>query len=170
MWRPRRCSSIGPAIQLPWSTQSPAKSTRASIFVAALGASNFNYAEARWTETLPDWIGADVNALASIGGVSKALVPDNLKAGVTKQSCYQPGANRTYQDLADHLAARIVRPRYKARVEVAVQNIERFVLATLRDQRFFSLADCPPSTGTRPSPIRPSPTPSWTNWCTTRTA
>ena len=119
---------------------------RARIFVAALGASNYTYAEARWTETLPDWIGAHVNALAAIGGVPKALVPDNLKAGVTKPSRYEPGINRTYQDLADHygcvvLPTRIVRPRDKAKVEVAVQIVERFVLAKLRHQRFFSLAE-----------------------------
>ena len=119
---------------------------RARIFVAALGASNYTYAEARWTETLPDWIGAHVNALAAIGGVPKALVPDNLKAGVTKPSRYEPGINRTYQDLADHygcvvLPTRIIRPRDKAKVEVAVQIVERFVLAKLRNQRFFSLAE-----------------------------
>jgi transposase len=116
------------------------------IFVAALGASNFTYAEARWTETLPDWIGAHVNALAAIGGVPKALVPDNLKAGITKPSRYEPGINRTYQDLADHydcivLPTRIVRPRDKAKVEVAVQIVERFVLAKLRNRTFFSLAE-----------------------------
>ena len=119
---------------------------RARIFVAALGASNFTYAEARRTETLPDWVGAHVNALAAIGGVPKALVPDNLKAGVTKPSRYEPGINRTYQDLADHygcvvLPTRIVKPRDKAKVEVAVQIVERFVLAKLRHQRFFSLAE-----------------------------
>ena len=97
-------------------------------------------------ETLPDWIGAQVNGLAAIGGVPKALVPDNLKAGVTKPSRYEPGINRTYQDLADHygcvvLPTRIIRPRDKAKVEVAVQIIERFVLAKLRNQRFFSLAE-----------------------------
>ena len=75
---------------------------RARIFVAALGASNYTYAEARWTETLPDWIGAHVNALNAIGGVPKAAVPDNLKAGITTPSRYEPGINRTYQDLADH--------------------------------------------------------------------
>ena len=80
----------------------PGKERRAHIFVAALGASNYTYAEARWSETLPDWIGAHVNALAAIGGVPKALVPDNLKAGITKPSRYEPGINRTYQDLADH--------------------------------------------------------------------
>jgi transposase len=119
---------------------------RAHIFVAALGASNYTYAEARWTETLPDWVGAHVNALAAIGGVPKALVPDNLKAGITKPSRYEPGINRTYQDLADHygcvvLPTRIVKPRDKAKVEVAVQIVERFVLAKLRNQTFFSLAE-----------------------------
>ena len=74
----------------------------AHLFVAALGASSYTYAEARWSETLPDWIGAHVNALDFIGGVPKAAVPDNLKAGITKPSRYEPGVNRTYQDLADH--------------------------------------------------------------------
>ena len=119
---------------------------RARIFVAALGASNYTYAEARWTETLPDWIGAHVNAFATIGGVPLALVPDNLKAGITKPSRYEPGINRTYQDLADHydcvvLPTRIIKPRDKAKVEVAVQIVERFVLAKLRNTTFFSLAD-----------------------------
>ena len=119
---------------------------QARIFVAALGASNFTYAEARWTETLPDWIGAHVNAFNAIGGVVQGLVPDNLKAGITKPSRYEPGINRTYQDLADHygcvvLPTRIVRPRDKAKVEVAVQIVERFVLAKLRNRTFFSLAE-----------------------------
>jgi transposase len=119
---------------------------RVHIFVAALGASNYTYAEARWSEMLPDWIGAHVNALAAIGGAPKALVPDNLKAGVTKPSRYEPGINRTYQDLADHygclvLPTRVMKPRDKAKVEVAVQIVERFVLAKLRNGRFFSLAE-----------------------------
>jgi transposase len=116
----------------------------ARIFVAALGASNHTYAEARLTETLPDWIGAHVNALATIGGVPKAVVCDNLKAGITKPSRYEPSINRTYQDLADHygfvvLPTRVRKPRDKAKVEVAVQIVERFVLAKLRKRRFFSL-------------------------------
>jgi len=119
---------------------------RARIFVAALGASNYTYAEARWTETLPDWIGAHVNAFTAIGGVPQALVPDNLKAGITKPSRYEPGINRTYQDLADHydcvvLPTRIVKPRDKAKVEVAVQIVERFVLAKMRNRTFFSLVE-----------------------------
>jgi transposase len=119
---------------------------RAHIFVAALGASNYTYAEARRGEALPDWIGAHVHAFAAIGGVPRALVPDNLKAGITKPSRYEPGINRTYQDLADHygcvvLPTRIRHPRDKAKVEVAVQIVERFVLAKLRNRTFFSLAE-----------------------------
>jgi transposase len=131
---------------LPVFDPTTGEERRVHIFVAALGASNFTYAEARWSEMLPDWIGAHVNALTAIGGVPKALVPDNLKAGVTKPSRYEPGINRTYQDLADHygclvLPTRVMKPRDKAKVEVAVQIVERFVLAKLRNYRLFSLAE-----------------------------
>ena len=72
------------------------------VFVAVLGASNYTYAEARWSEGLADWIGAHVDALAFLGGVPKLIVCDNLKAGVTAASRYEPGINRTYQDMAAH--------------------------------------------------------------------
>lgn len=118
----------------------------AQIFVAALGASNFTYAEARWTQSLPDWIGCHVNALASFGGVARQIVCDNLKAGVTAACRYEPGISRTYQDMASHyhtaiLPTRVRRPRDKAKVEVAVQVVQRWVLARLRQRRFFSLAE-----------------------------
>jgi transposase len=117
---------------------------RAHIFVAVLGASNYTYAEARWSEALPEWIGAHVNAFSAIGGVPGAVVCDNLKAGVTATCRYEPGINRTYQDLATHydtaiLPTRPRKPRDKAKVEVAVLIIERYVLARLRNRRFFSL-------------------------------
>jgi transposase len=119
---------------------------RAQIFVAALGASNFTYAEARWTQALPDWIGCHVNAFAKLGGVARQIVCDNLKAGVTAACRYEPGINRSYQDMATHygtavLPARVRRPRDKAKVEVAVQVVQRWVLARLRHQRFFSLVE-----------------------------
>jgi transposase len=118
----------------------------AHLFIAVLGASSYTYAEARWSETLPNWIGAHVNALDFLGGAPKAAVPDNLKAGITKPSRYEPGVNRTYQDLADHygfvvLPARIRRPRDKAKVEAAVGIVSRFVLGKLRNRRFFSLVE-----------------------------
>ena len=116
----------------------------AHLFVAVLGASSYTYAEARWSERLPDWIGAHVNALDFLGGVPNAAVPDNLKTGITKPSRYEPGINRTYQDLADHydfvvLPARIRKPRDKAKVEGAVLIVQRYVLGRLRNRRFFSL-------------------------------
>jgi len=119
---------------------------QAQIFVAALGASNLTYAEARWTQSLPDWIGCHVGAFASFGGVARQIVCDNLKAGVTAACRYEPGISRTYQDMASHygtavLPARVRRPRDKAKVEVAVQVVQRWVLARLRHRRFFSLAE-----------------------------
>jgi transposase len=118
----------------------------AQIFIAALGASNYTFAQARWSQGLADWIGAHVGALTALGGVPKAVVCDNLKAGVTKPSRYEPGINRTYQDLADHygfvvLPTRVRKPRDKAKVEVAVQIVERWVLARVRNRQFFSLAE-----------------------------
>jgi transposase len=119
---------------------------RAHIFVAVLGASNYTYAEARWSEALPDWIGVHVNAFTAIGGVPGAVVCDNLKAGVTATCRYEPGINRTYQELATHyrtviLPARPRKPRDKAKVEVGVLIVQRYVLARLRHRRFFSLAE-----------------------------
>jgi transposase len=117
---------------------------RVQIFVAVLGASNYTYAQARWTQGLSDWIGAHVDALSTIGGVPKAIVCDNLKAGVTAACRYEPGINRTYQELAEHydtaiLPTRPRKPRDKAKVEGAVLIVERYVLARLRNRRFFSL-------------------------------
>src|SRR5262245_61621045 len=118
----------------------------AHIFVAALGASSYIYSEGRWTEKLPDWIGAHVNAFDFLGGVTKAVVPDNPKVAVIKPSRYEPGINRTYQDLADHygfvvLPARVRRPRDKAKVENAVGIVSRYLRGKLRNRRFFSLEE-----------------------------
>jgi transposase len=119
---------------------------QAQIFVAALGASNYTYAEARWSQNLADWIGCHVNALGFFGGITRQIVCDNLKAGVTAASRYEPGINRTYQEMAAHYGTAIVptrvrKPRDKAKVEVAVQVVERWVLARLRHRRFFSLGE-----------------------------
>lgn len=118
----------------------------AHIFVAALGASNFTYVEACWSESAPDWIACHVRALAAIGGVPRQLVCDNTKAGVIAPCRYEPGLNRSYAEFAAHygtsiLPTRVRRPRDKAKVEGAVLIVERFILAALRDRRFFSLAE-----------------------------
>ena len=123
----------------------------AEIFVAVLGASNLTYAEATWTQQLPDWTGAHVRMFRFFGGVPKLLVPDNLKSGVNKASFYDPEINRTYGAMAAHysvgiLPARPYKPRDKAKVEAGVRFAQTYILGRLRAQTFFSLADA-----TRPS-------------------
>ena len=93
----------------------------AQVFVAVLGASNYTYAEATWTQSLPDWTGSHVRTLAFLGGAPRQIVPDNLRAEVLRASWYEPGINPTYRDLAAHcgtaiLPARVRRPRDKAKV------------------------------------------------------
>jgi len=116
------------------------------IFVAVLGASSFTDVEAVWSPKLPDWIAAHVRALAYFGGVPRQTVSDNLKAGITKACFHEPMVNRTYADMARHYGTAIVparpcKPRDKAKVEVGVQVIGRWILARLRHRRFFSLAE-----------------------------
>ena len=119
--------------------------TPAQIFVAVLGASSYTYAEAQVSQELEHWIGGHVRALAFIDGVPLVVVPDNLKSGVKHPSRYEPDLNPTYQELARHygfavIPARVRRPRDKAKVESGVQVVERWILARLRHQTFFSLA------------------------------
>lgn len=119
---------------------------QAQVFVAVLGASNYTFAEATWTQGLRDWTGSHVRAFAFFGGVPELVVPDNLKAGVAKAHRYEPDLNPTYQDLAEHygvavLPARVRRPRDKAKVEAGVLLVERWILAVLRHRQFFSLAE-----------------------------
>jgi len=117
----------------------------AQIFVAVLGASNYAFAEATWSQGLADWTGSHVRAFAFFGGVTRQVVCDNLKAGVTKPCRYEPQINITYQEMAGHygtaiLPTRVRKPRDKAKVEAAVLLVERWILARLRNRRFFSLA------------------------------
>jgi transposase len=118
----------------------------AQVFVAALGASHYTYVEATLTQSVADWLASHVRALEYFGGVPQAIVPDNLKSGVQRACRYEPDLNPSYQDFAEHygvaiLPARVRKPRDKSKVEVAVQGIERWILAPLRHQSFFSLAD-----------------------------
>ncbi|MEO9229780.1 MAG: IS21 family transposase [Devosia sp.] len=118
----------------------------AEIFVAVLGASSFTYAEASWTQTLPDWIGAHVRMFRFFGGVPRLIVPDNLKSGVNRACFYGPEINRSYAMMASHygvgvLPARPRRPKDKAKVENAVRFAQSCILGRLRRQTFFSLAE-----------------------------
>ena len=119
----------------------------ANVFVATLGASDYTYVEATWTQSLIDWIGSHVRAFEFFGGVPQIVIPDNLKAGVTAACYYEPDVNPSYQEMADYygtaiIPARVRKPRDKAKVENHVLHVERRILAPLRDRRFVGLADC----------------------------
>jgi transposase len=114
------------------------------VFVAILGASQLTYAEAVMTQQKEDFIGACENALHFFGGVPSAIVPDNLKAAVTKSSKYEPVINETFADFASHyntaiLPARAFRPRDKALVENAVRILYNRVYANIKKQSYTSL-------------------------------
>jgi transposase len=116
------------------------------LFVAALGASNYTYAEATFTQRLVDWIDSHVRAFAFFGGVTAQIVCDNLRSGIAKACFYEPAVNRTYAEMAAHYGTAVVparprKPRDKAKVEVAVQVATRWIVAKLRHRRFFSLAE-----------------------------
>lgn len=116
------------------------------LFTAVLGASNYTYTESTRSQQLPDWIGSHARTFAFLAGVPRAVVPDQLKSGVTTACRYEPEINRTYAELAVHydvaiIPARPGKPKDKAKVEGAVLVVQRWVLARLRNQRFFSLEE-----------------------------
>ena len=120
--------------------------SQVSIFVATLPASNYIYAEAQSSENQCNWNNGHVRALEYFNGVPKITIPDNLKTGITKPNYYEPGVNLAYQELAEYyqfavLPARVRRPRDKGAGENGVQNVERWVIAPLRNQKFFSLPE-----------------------------
>ncbi len=118
----------------------------AQVFVAVMGASNFTYAEASFSQSLPDWILAHCHAFEALGGVPELLVPDNTKVAIIKACRYDPQVNRTYEAMADHYGAAILparprKPRDKAKVEACVLIVERYLLGRLRHRQFYSLSE-----------------------------
>ena len=114
------------------------------IFIACMGASNYTYAEATFTQGLADWIDSHVRAFEFLGGVPELIIIDNLKSGVTKACRYEPDLNPTYLDMANHyqtavMPARVRAPKDKAKAEVGVQIVERWILAKLRNRTFFNI-------------------------------
>jgi len=118
--------------------------TDVELFVAVLGASNYTFAEATYTQRVADFAGSLTRALTFIRGVPNAIVPDQLKSAVASSCRYEPGIQRTTAELGRHygttvLPARPKSPRDKAKVEVGVQIAERWLLARIRDETFHSL-------------------------------
>jgi len=131
---------------VPIINRSTGEEHQAQLFVAVLGASNYTYAEATWSQSLPDWIGSHMRTFKYLGGCPEILVPDNLRSGVNKAHRYDPDLNKTYQDMSMHYSVAVVpararKPRDKAKVESGVLLAERWILASLRNHCFFSLAE-----------------------------
>lgn len=116
----------------------------AEVFISVLGASNYTYSEASWDQSLPNWINSHIHSFEYFGGVTEVTIPDNLKAGISKACRYEPDINPTYHDLAAYygtvvIPARVYHPKDKAKVESGVLVVERWILAVLRNRKFFSL-------------------------------
>ena len=119
---------------------------QAAVFVAVLGASSYTFAEATSSQDLRNWIGSHIRALEFFGGAVEVVVPDNLKSAVTHPSYYEPDLNPTYRDLGEHYGVAIIptrpyRARDKAKAEVGVQLVQRWIIAALRKRKFFSLEE-----------------------------
>jgi len=131
---------------VPWLNTLTGEINQAQIFVGALGASQFIFAEATNTQTIPDWIESHTRMWEYFGGVSAMVVPDNLKAGITHAHIYDPDINANYQHVGEYygfaiVPARARAPKDKAKVENAVGIIERQILAAMRDITFTSIAE-----------------------------
>ena len=131
---------------MPITDRDTGEIRQAQIFVGVMGASNYTYCDATWSQALPDWIGSHIRMLEYFGASPEILVPDNLKSGVSKTCRYEPDTNPSYHDFANHysiavIPARSRKPRDKAKVECGVLIVSRWVLACLRNRTFFSLAE-----------------------------
>jgi transposase len=133
-------------MKMPWINLVTGEIHEAEIFVGALGASQLTFAEATATQSLPDWIESHIHMFEEFGGVSEIIVPDNLKAGVTKAHLYDPDINTNYQHFSEHygfaiVPARAREPKDKAKVENAVGCVEKQILAPLRNITFTSIGE-----------------------------
>ena len=136
-----------PGQKLPiYDRRSGEVSFMAELFVGVLGASNYLYAEAIASQGLGPWVMAHVHCFEFMGGVPRIVVCDNLRSGVTRAHRYEPDVNATYAELSDHYGVAIIptraaKPRDKAKVEAGVLLAERWILAVVRNRRFYTLAE-----------------------------
>ena len=131
---------------IPITNPETGEVSQAQVFVAVQGASSYTYAEAQISQQMPHWIGGHVRAHTFFGGVTQQIIPDNLRQGVKSPCWYDPDLNQTYQEWAQCygvavLPARVKHPKDKAKAEVGVQVVERWIIARLRNRTFFNLAD-----------------------------
>jgi len=131
---------------IPWRDPKTGARHEAQLFVAALGASNYTYAEATKTQQLEDWVQCHVHALEFFEGVPAVCIPDQARTAVRTRCRYDPDANPTYAEFARHYGtcifpARPGKPRDKAKVEVAVLLAQRWIIAALRNRLFYSIQE-----------------------------
>lgn len=145
----------GEQVEVDWAGQTASIVDRdtgeivpAYVFVAALSYSQYAYVEAFLSQDLESWISAHISMYRFYGGVTRILIPDNLKTGVQKASWYghDPVINKTYHELAEHydtavIPARVRRPKDKPNTERTVGIISTWIIAALRNQKFFSLSE-----------------------------
>jgi len=118
----------------------------AELFVMVLGASNYTFAEATRTQRLADFVGSTIRGLEYFGGAPEILVPDQLRSAVKGPDRYEPDINSTYLEMAQHygltvITARPRKPKDKAKVEGGVLIVQRWILARLRNRKFYSLEE-----------------------------
>ena len=118
----------------------------AYIFVATLACSQYSYVEAFLSMDLESWVNAHANAFQFFGGVTRILVPDNLRTAVDQVTRPEPKINRTYHEMAEHygtavIPARVDHPKDKPNAEGSVGIISTWIIASLRHQQFFSLRE-----------------------------
>jgi transposase len=116
------------------------------LFVGVLGASNYTFAECTMSQKLPDFCASTVRMFEYFCGTPQIMVPDQLRSTVSGPDRYDPEINPTYAELAQHYSIAIVparagEPRDKAKVEGAVLIAQRWIVACLRNIKFFSLSD-----------------------------
>jgi transposase len=122
------------------------ESIEVELFVMVLGASNYTYATATRTQRVDDFVDATIRGLEYFEGVPEILVPDQLKSAVKKSDWWEPEINDTFAEMGQHYGTAIVparprRPKDKAKVEAGVLVAQRWILARLRNRRFFSLEE-----------------------------
>lgn len=151
--RMRQPHKAGEKLQVDWSglgiqiaDAKTGELSPASVFVSAMGASQHIFAKAYASQELKWWLSAHVDAFEFYGALPEIVVPDNPKTGVISPCRYEPTLNPSYAELAAFyevavVPARVRKPRDKAKVENAVQQVERWILAPLREQTFFSVAE-----------------------------
>jgi len=114
------------------------------VFVTVLPCSGYAYAEGFLNRNQESWISAHVHAYEFFGGVTRLLIPDNLKTGVKKTDWYDPVINKIYHEMAEHYGTVVIptgvrKPKEKASVERAVGILSTWIIAALRNRQFFSL-------------------------------